>query len=109
MAGAVEYEILTTRTSTDELPSQYTDCHSHSNELYAPNTACVDGEFTDRPLRYCVDPEGNDVAVRAEGVSSADSDPKEGTHESEDGASGGSEKPGELDCHFHAGVEYVFP
>lgn len=71
-----EVLVSMTGTTTSPPPAQFTDCRAHGEE------------------RYCVDPEGNDVAV----LSASD----EGHDHSH-----GEEQPeeGELDCHFHAGVE----
>lgn len=33
MAGATEYQLVTTATATGALPAQYTGCHSHASEL----------------------------------------------------------------------------
>lgn len=51
-------------------------------------------------IRYCMDPQGNDVLVGAEGGSSEEHGHSHGGSEGE--SSGGS---GEVNCHFHAGVE----
>ncbi|TKX20524.1 ZIP zinc transporter [Elsinoe australis] len=104
--GTAEYEILDAPTRTEELPAQYTGCHSHGSEM------------------FCVSPSGEDVAVRAEGASA-----EGGSHGGEDdhdhGSSGtpsstvsgstGSSSPstggssGAVSCHFHGGVEHCVP
>lgn len=87
-----------------------TDCHLHATNIF-----CVAGngeevqvhvtgtpteeppaEYTDCHVhgssQYCVDPNGNDVAILAAEPHSVDG------HDS-------SASSGEMDCHFHAGVE----
>lgn len=78
MAGEDEFEVDYSVTNTEEYPASFTDCHAHDSSM------------------YCVDEDGEDVAVNAEGGGGHDSDDEEShsDHESE----------GE-NCHFHAGVE----
>ncbi|KAG9697599.1 putative ZIP zinc transporter, partial [Aureobasidium melanogenum] len=47
-AGEAEYEVLTTATATEELPSEYTGCHAHGAEM------------------LCSGPQGEEVEVIAE-------------------------------------------
>ncbi len=56
---------------------------------------------------YCVDPDGNDVQVLAEGASMAESSEEHGQPGSSDQveSSGSSASADEENCHFHAGVE----
>lgn len=75
-----EVLVSMTGTPTSPLPAQYTDCHAHSAES------------------YCVDPEGNDVLVLTT------TEAGHGDAEEEGHTDQASE--GELDCHFHAGVEH---
>lgn len=34
MAGTSEFQVMNTATATEELPAQYTGCHSHGTEMY---------------------------------------------------------------------------
>ncbi|PNS16697.1 Anthranilate synthase component 1 [Sphaceloma murrayae] len=107
-AGTAEFEILDAPTRTEELPAQYTACHSHGSEM------------------FCVSPSGQDVEVRAEGASEGEGHSEE-NHSGEDGHDHGSNSTtsssvatgasatatggasGALDCHFHGGVEHCVP
>lgn len=71
-----EVSVSFSGTPTTPIPAQYTDCHAHGSE------------------KYCLDPEGNDVAVLS--TTEASHDHAEESNE---------ETEGEMDCHFHAGVE----
>jgi hypothetical protein len=74
-------------------PAQYTGCHAHDED------------------QYCLAPDGEEVLVLA-----AESEDDHAGHDHEDehdehdhdddGHDHGEE--GKMDCHFHAGVEYVF-
>lgn len=73
MAGTDEFQVDYTATGTEEYPASFTDCHTHDSDM------------------FCVDEDGEDVAVLVE----------EGADE---GDGSGGEPSGE-NCHFHAGVE----
>lgn len=79
MAGEDEFQVDYTATGTEEPPASFTDCHSHSGDM------------------FCVDEDGQDVAVMVDGAAD------DGGHEGEDDSSG--DEPSEENCHFHAGVE----
>ncbi|RGP78556.1 zinc transporter [Fusarium longipes] len=101
-AGKTEYMVDIKVTATTDVPSQYTDCHSRGADM------------------YCVDSEGEDVAVQAEGAESEEEHSHEEGEEGHDhdhshgeGATktgAAAEETGESDsnehCHFHAGVEH---
>ncbi|KAB8069883.1 ZIP zinc transporter-domain-containing protein [Aspergillus leporis] len=75
-----EVQVSLTATPTGELPAQYTGCHSHGSS------------------QYCLDPNGNDVQILEEGATSDE-------HSNESDSSSPSSS-GEVNCHFHAGVEH---
>lgn len=50
--------------------------------------------------RYCVGPDGSDVLIVAEGASISSEEDHDDDSESTE-----SSDSGEMDCHFHAGVE----
>ncbi|KAB2575290.1 Zinc transporter 9 [Lasiodiplodia theobromae] len=83
MAGTSEFQVMNTATATEELPAQYTGCHSHGTEMYC---------FDDTGEEYVVVPEGAEA--------SEDHD-----HEEESTESSSSSQEGQ-NCHFHAGVEH---
>lgn len=74
MAGEDEFEVEYSVTNTEDYPASFTGCHSHGSDM------------------FCVDEDGEDVAIKA--------GEDEHSHE-EEGEEGGK---GE-NCHFHAGVE----
>ena len=74
VAGPDEYQVLTTPTSGEVLPTAYAGCHNHGPEL------------------YCLTDNGGEVQLLVEGA--------EASEEPADAATG------ELNCHFHAGVEH---
>ncbi|KAK1541002.1 ZIP Zinc transporter [Colletotrichum paranaense] len=78
MWGTTEYQVMTTPTNTaaSAIPTAFTDCHAHGTET------------------YCLAPNGDDVAIVAEGAESSDHDHTSG------------EEPQGENCHFHAGVEH---
>lgn len=76
-----EVSVSLTGTPTTPLPAQYTDCHSHGSES------------------YCVDEEGNDVLVLGSTEAGHDQTEEEEGHNDE-------ASEGEMNCHFHAGVEH---
>lgn len=78
MAGEDEFEVDYSITNTEEYPASFTGCHSHGSSL------------------YCVDEDGEDVAVNAEG---------EGGDDSHDEESDSGDAHEGQNCHFHAGVE----
>ncbi|KAJ9660911.1 high-affinity Zn(2+) transporter zrt1 [Neophaeococcomyces mojaviensis] len=75
-----EVVVSLTGTPTSPLPAQYTDCHAHGSES------------------YCVDPEGNDVLVL--------NTTEAGHDDAEDQGHTDEASEGEVNCHFHAGVEH---
>ena len=64
-------------TNTEEYPSEFTGCHTHGDDM------------------FCIDEDGEDVAVKSEGGG----DEGDGS-----GDSSGGDHEGK-NCHFHAGVE----
>ncbi|KAK4185396.1 putative zinc-regulated transporter [Podospora australis] len=77
-AGTTEYKIQTSVTATQDLPPQFTGCHSHG-----------DGNAE----LHCEGPDGKEVTAT---ILTEDHDEEEHT-ESESGGQ---------NCHFHAGVEH---
>ncbi|MBE3047224.1 hypothetical protein IMZ48_32815 [Candidatus Bathyarchaeota archaeon] len=77
MAGEDEFEVEYKMTNTEEYPASFTDCHSHGGDM------------------FCVDEEGEDVAVKVGGEE----------HEGHEEEGGEEESGGGENCHFHAGVE----
>ncbi|RBQ75168.1 hypothetical protein FVER53590_05005 [Fusarium verticillioides] len=99
-AGETEYLVDVKVTGTTDVPSQYTDCHSHDSNM------------------FCVDSDGGDVSVQAEGAESEEDHATEGDDHGHDhdhagasstetAAAAGNTKEAENEhCHFHAGVEH---
>ena len=90
LADDTEYHVEVTVTATGDVPAQYTDCHAHDAEAY------VFWDFSRRrwPVRFCVDEDGQDVALHAEGEDD-DEDHDDEETEAEEGEN----------CHYHAGVQ----
>ena len=86
MAGEDEFEVKYSVTNTEEYPAKFTDCHSHGSEM------------------FCVDEDGEDVEVMAEGSHSDEEEGHDHEEEGHDDEDGGDEHSGQ-NCHFHAGVE----
>ncbi|KAH8667670.1 ZIP zinc transporter-domain-containing protein [Tricladium varicosporioides] len=88
MAGATEYQLVTTATATGPLPAQYTGCHSHAGEL------------------WCFAPDGAEIQFILEGAHTSSTSSTGGLATATSpsviptGSSGGQ------NCHFHAGVEH---
>jgi len=80
MHGTSEFEVLATATGTEEPPASYTGCHAHgSSEL------------------WCLTGDDGEVQLLAEGAEAATTP----TPAEEPAA-----EEGELNCHFHAGIEH---
>jgi solute carrier family 39 (zinc transporter), member 1/2/3 len=74
---------------TGPSPEQYTGCHAHDED------------------QYCLAPDGEEVLVLAAEAEDEHADhDHEDEHEDEHDEHGNGEEE-EMDCHFHAGVEYV--
>jgi solute carrier family 39 (zinc transporter), member 1/2/3 len=80
-----DVSVSMTGTVPSPVPSSFNDCHSHGEES------------------FCVDAQGNDVLV----LSTTEAG-DEHNHADEEGHTDKSSE-GQLDCHFHAGVEHCVP
>ncbi|EOA84555.1 uncharacterized protein SETTUDRAFT_90653 [Exserohilum turcica Et28A] len=87
MADGKEYQV-SGPTATEQFQAQYTDCHSHSSEM------------------YCVDKAGKDVKILTGGAS--DESHSNGEPHSETPANGAADQPQNngQHCHEHAGIPH---
>ena len=127
-SGEEEFFLEIPSSQTDELPSQYTDCHAHDADLWVHTVTCCIASAKKPFYRFCVGPDGEDVFVQRVDPSLANANEEEehsdhddhddhdgDDHSSHEGEENHSDHEGEeavgaagsggQNCHFHAGVE----